>query len=115
MFNFEVHRSHTYFVGGGVLVHNDHPPKEAPKGRTGKQKRLRELGEDPKVSSRDRGWIKQEQNQIKRGKRKNIRVPPGKEMAHRRGKEARKGHGYEHSDLQDKDLHKLQHKHEGYK
>ncbi|MFP4031729.1 MAG: polymorphic toxin type 8 domain-containing protein, partial [Desulfococcaceae bacterium] len=48
------------------------------------------------------------------GTRKNVRVPPGKNLAHRRGFEAKKGYGYEHSDLQDIDLHKLQHKHEGY-
>ncbi len=46
--------------------------------------------------------------------RTNIRVPLGKNLAHRRGFEAEKGYGYEHSDLQDIDLHKLQHKHEGY-
>ena len=100
-------------------------------GRSGKQARLRELADDPNVSSADRGWIRQEINQIERGKRKTIRVPgsprkqvingqeyggnSGKVLAHRRGYEARKGFGYEHSDLQDKVLHKLQHKHEGYK
>jgi hypothetical protein len=31
------------------------------------------------------------------------------------GKEARKGYGYRYSDLQNPDLHRLQHKHEGYK
>jgi RHS repeat-associated protein len=84
-------------------------------GRGGKQARLRELGKDDKVSSADRGQIKRDQNEIARGKRTNIRVPTGKELAHRRGKEARKGHNYKHSDLQSKDLHRLQHKHEGYK
>jgi hypothetical protein len=91
-------------------------------GRSGKQQRLRELAKDPKVSSIDRGWIKQELNQIQRGTRKNIRVPfntkkspGGKVLAHRRGFEAKKGHGYKHSDLQNGDLHKNQHKHEGYK
>jgi RHS repeat-associated protein len=83
-------------------------------GRSGKQARLRELVNDPKVSSVDRGWIKQELNQIKRGKRKTVRVPVGKELAHRRGFEAKKGYGYEYSDLQDIDIHKIQHKYEGY-
>ena len=69
---------------------------------------------DLKVSSRDRGWIKQEINQINRGKRTNIRVPIGKNLAHRRGYEAKKGFGYDYSDLQDIDLHKLQHRYEGY-
>lgn len=31
----------------------------------------------------------------------------GKDLAHRRGFEAKKGYSYEHSDLQDLDLHKL--------
>ncbi len=83
-------------------------------GRTGKQARLRQLGNDPKVSSADRGWIKQEINKGKRGGRKNLRNPPGKELAHKRGKEAAKGYSYEHSDLQNPDLHKLQHKYDKY-
>lgn len=48
--------------------------------------------------------------QIDRGKRKNIRNPPGKVLAHERGKEAAKGYDYEHSIHQDQDLHRLQHK-----
>ena len=98
----------------------DYAPSNS--GRTGRQARLRRLAEDPNVSSADRGWIKQEINQINRGKRANIRLPGssqgkagGKVLAHQRGKEARKGFGYEHSDLQDVYLHNLQHKHEGYR
>ncbi|MBS0271536.1 MAG: S8 family serine peptidase [Proteobacteria bacterium] len=94
------------------------------KGRRGKQQRLKELAKDPKVSSADRGWIKQEQNQIARKSKKTgrngqltehktIRVPPNKELAHDRGKAAKDGFGYKDSHLQDKDLHKLQHKYEG--
>jgi len=83
-------------------------------GRAGKQTRLRAIKDDMKASSSDHGWIKQEINQIKRGTRKNIRVPPGKNMAHKRGFEAKKGYDYKHSVLQDIDLHKLQHKHGGY-
>jgi len=84
-------------------------------GRGGKQERLRELGKDDKASSADKGEIKRDQNQIARGTRSTIRVPGNKDLAHRRGKEARKGYNYKHSDLQNKDLHRLQHKHEGYK
>jgi hypothetical protein len=83
-------------------------------GRSGDQARLRELGADDKVSSSDRGWIKQEQNSIERNQRTRIRRPPGKELAHERGREAAKGYGYERSNLQDKDLHKLQHKYDGF-
>jgi hypothetical protein len=84
-------------------------------GRGGKQERLKELGKDQKVSSADRGEIKRDQNQIARGTRSTIRVPGNKDLAHRRGQEARKGYNYKHSDLQNKDLHRLLHKHEGYK
>lgn len=83
-------------------------------GRTGKQARLRELAEDPMQSSSNRGWIKQEINQIKRGKRTRIRNPRGKELAHERGREAAKGFDYKHSHLQDEDLHKIQHKYDNY-
>ena len=81
-------------------------------GRHGKQKRLKDLIYDNKLSKSDRGWLKQENNQIKRKKRNNLRVPPGKELAHQRGFEASKGYGYDKSNLQDKDLHKLQHKYD---
>jgi RHS repeat-associated protein len=83
-------------------------------GRTGKQARLRELANDDKLGSADRGWIKQEMNSIERGQRKNIRNPPGKDLAHERGREAAKGYGYEHSNLQDRDLHRLQHKYDNF-
>lgn len=83
-------------------------------GRSGKQPRLREILNDPKASSADRGWVQQELNAIARGKRRSIRVPIGKVMAYRRGMRARNGHSYLQSDLQDVDLHKLEHKHGGY-
>ncbi|MFK7974464.1 MAG: polymorphic toxin type 8 domain-containing protein [Rickettsiaceae bacterium] len=65
-----------------------------------------------KVGSADRGWLKQDNNQIKRGKRQKLRVPFGKELAHKRGFEASKGYGYDKSNLQDKKLHRLQHKYD---
>ena len=81
-------------------------------GRRGKQKKLRSLVNDPKVGKADKGWVKSEINQIKKKKRKSIRNPPGKDLAHERGREASKGYDYSHSNLQDRDLHKLQHKHD---
>jgi hypothetical protein len=92
-------------------------------GRSGKQQRLKELGDDPKVSSSDRGWIKNEERHIKTGNRKTIRNPRnsrnskgrGTELAHSKGKRAKDGHSYKDAKLQDADLHKLEHKHEGYK
>ena len=83
-------------------------------GRAGKQDRLRELAGDSKLGSADRGWIKQEINSIERGQQKNIRNPPGKDLAHERGREAAKGYGYGHSNLQDRDLHRLQHKYDNF-
>ncbi|SBS36452.1 Adenosine monophosphate-protein transferase and cysteine protease IbpA precursor [Marinomonas spartinae] len=83
-------------------------------GRSGKQARLKELGDDPKLGEADRGWIKQEKNSIARGNRKTIRNPPGKDLAHERGREAAKGYGYEHSNLQDRKLHRLQHKYDNF-
>ncbi|WP_234096840.1 RHS repeat-associated core domain-containing protein, partial [Citrobacter portucalensis] len=91
-------------------------------GRSGKQARLRELANDPKQPSWVRGWIKNELRHIRNKNRKTIRLPgnsrrskdPGKVLAHRRGRRAKDGNSYEHSDLQDDDLHKLEHKHEGY-
>jgi len=83
-------------------------------GRSGKQTRLRELANDDNLGSSDRGWIQQEINSIERAQRKNIRNPPGKDLAHERGREASKGYGYEHSNLQDRDLHRVQHKYDNF-
>ncbi|MCM3714439.1 polymorphic toxin type 8 domain-containing protein [Alkalihalobacillus oceani] len=84
------------------------------RGRSGKQSRLKEIANDDKVSTALRGEIKQDINEIKLGKRKNIRVPQGYNLAHRHGYEARKGYGYECSDLQTIRSHRTQHKHDGY-
>jgi RHS repeat-associated protein len=81
-------------------------------GRAGKQERLLEIAEDTKASSADRGWIKQEKNAVDAGKRTTMRNPPGKDLAHSRGKEAAKGYSYKHSKLQDRDLHRRQHKYD---
>ncbi len=83
-------------------------------GRGGKQSRLNQLANDDKVSSADRGWIKQEQNAIKSGKRDTVRVPPGKELAHVRGREAAKGYSHTESpsSLQNIRNHRTQHKYD---
>lgn len=81
-------------------------------GRSGKQEKLLELSKDPKVGKADKGWIKQEKNAVDAGKRTNMRNPPGKDLAHKRGNEAAKGYSYKHSNLQDKDLHRRQHKYD---
>src|SRR5262249_28497925 len=108
VYNLKVDEFHTYFVGeAGAWVHN------APcVGRTGGQERLRQIASDPKTPRADRGWIQQEMNSIARGQRTTIRNPPGKQLAHTRGREAAKG--YDHvespSNLQDTDLHRTQHR-----
>ena len=86
--------------------------KSTPKGRTGRQARLRELGNDSKLGKADRGWIKQERNNMKRKNRSTIRKPIDKVLAHPRGKEAAKGYSYKESQLQLESNHKLQHKYD---
>ncbi|MCY3773098.1 MAG: polymorphic toxin type 8 domain-containing protein, partial [Gemmatimonadetes bacterium] len=84
------------------------------KGRSGRQNRLREIGGDLKTSSSDRGWIRNEQRHISTGNRQTIRNPPGKELAHERGREAAKGYNYEHSNLQNQADHRTQHRYDDY-
>lgn len=86
------------------------PPARSVIGRTGKQEHLRSLLGDSKVSSSIKGWITQDVNEIKRDKRKNIRNPPGMDLAHERGREAAKGYSYQYSNLQDRSLHRRQHR-----
>lgn len=90
-------------------------------GRLGKQKRLRELANDTKQSSANRGWIKNEIRHIKNKNRKTIRNPRnsrnskssgGTQLVHKRGKEADKGFDYSETQFNDSDLHKLQHKYD---
>ena len=76
-------------------------------GRTGKQARLREIMHDDKQSSVVRGWLTQRKNASQR-----LNLPPGYELAHRRGFEASKGYGYEFSDPQLIELHRQQHIHD---
>jgi hypothetical protein len=90
--------------------------RDVARGRGRSQQRLRELANDPKLGSAERGWIRQEINSIERGTRESIRRPPGKQLAHARGREAAKG--YDHVDspsqLQDRQLHRLQHKYDDF-
>ena len=99
-YNFEVEDYHTYYVSeSNVLCHNlcGRP------GRKGKQARLKELSEDPKVSKTIRGELKQ--SKAAHGKYK---VPQGYELRHKPGFEAYKGFGYEYADLQLQSLHRVQ-------
>ncbi|GEN71598.1 cell wall-associated protein [Chryseobacterium lathyri] len=82
------------------------------KGRSGKQARLRELANEPKLGKADKGWLKSDINKVAKGKRTTVRNPPGKDLAHERGREAAKGYSYKYSHLQDRSLHRRQHKYD---
>ncbi|MCZ0756212.1 polymorphic toxin type 8 domain-containing protein [Anoxybacillus sp. J5B_2022] len=110
----QMSRSDGVSGGRGKRTENVNQSVTKNSGRSGKQARLKEIANDDKVSSALRGEIKRDMNEIAAGKRKNIRVPQGYELAHRRGYEARNGYGYEHSDLQMIKNHRTQHKHDGY-
>ena len=76
------------------------------KGNISKKTQLINLfNNDKSLSKTDKGWIYQE---IKRGK--NVRNPPGKDLAHERGREKAKGYGYEHTKLQLISNHRIQHR-----
>ena len=84
-------------------------------GRKGKENRLRELANDPKQPKHIRGWLKNEiraKEVTKNGK--TIRNPKGYDLAHARGYEAAKGYGYKYTQLQNRDLHNLQHRYDNY-
>jgi len=79
-------------------------------GRSGKYNRMKVLMDDPKTPSSLRGWLKQEQNAVQKGKRNNMRMPVGYDLAHPRGLEAKKGYDHRKSKFQSRDLHRTQHK-----
>ena len=87
------------------------------KNKQNKNQRLLDIFQLNTTSKSDRGWIKQEMNMIEKGwktkkgnKKRNIRNPPGKELAHEYGREMAKGFGYEHTLLKLGKDHKTQHK-----
>lgn len=85
-----------------------------------KNARLIDIYNNKKTTSKnDRGWIKQELNMIskkwknKNGNvKKNIRNPPGKDLAHEYGRENAKGYGYEHTNFKLIIDHRIQHKYD---
>ena len=80
-----------------------------------KESRLRASVNDPKLGKADRGWIRQEINRVDHNRslgiraKDNVRNPPGKDLAHQRGRENGKGYGLNYANLQNHDLHMLQH------
>lgn len=104
------------FRGVKVLKAVAKTAKKTKRSRAGRKKRILEIQKDPRTPNRHKGWIQQELNQIERKKRTYIRLPDNTkkststEMAHPRGKESAKGHGYSETYFQNIDLHRTQHK-----
>jgi hypothetical protein len=104
-------------IASAVRTANRAADKVVDAGRVGKnfagkqtrERRLKDVVNDDRVSSADRGWIRQEINEVAAGKKSHLRNPPGKDLAHERGREAAKGYGYEHANLQDRATHRRQH------
>nr|WP_268895645.1 polymorphic toxin type 8 domain-containing protein [Pelistega ratti] len=74
---------------------------------------------DDKQPSFIRGWLKNEYRRVlqyktKFGKQKIMRLPKGYDLAHWRGYENAKGFNYNYSELNQRSLHKLQHKYDNY-
>lgn len=80
------------------------------KGRAGRYPRLKEIMMDPKTARRHKGWLKNEFARLKKGRGKSVRMPKGMDLAHPHGMEASKGFDHRFSKLQDRDLHRTQHK-----
>lgn len=91
------------------------------RGRSGKQARLREMANDPKVSSADRGWLKNDARHIEYGNKSGLRLPrngrksPGRkaadkgyELAHPHNSPASQGNSYSGSKLKNHADHKVE-------
>lgn len=80
-----------------------------------KESRLRDWANDPNLGKADRGWIRQEIARVDHNRslgikaKDTMRNPPGKDLAHQRGRENGKGYGLNYANLQNHDLHMLQH------
>lgn len=90
-------------------------------GRSGKQARLKEMMNDPKVSKADRGWLKNDARHIENGNKSGLRVPkngrksPGRqaqdkgyELAHPHNAPASRGNSYSGSKLKNHADHKVE-------
>ncbi len=90
-------------------------------GRAGKQARLRQMMNDPKASSADRGWLRNDARHIKTGNKSGLRVPrngrisPGRkaqdkgyELAHSHDSPASQGNSYAGSKLKNYADHKVE-------
>ena len=95
--------------------------KSKSRGRSGKQARLREWMNDPKASSADRGWLRNDARHIKTGNKNAFRIPrngrksPGRkaadkgyELAHRNNAPASSGQSYKGSIVKNHAEHKVE-------
>ncbi|MBI2169352.1 MAG: hypothetical protein HYU28_07620 [Actinobacteria bacterium] len=96
-------------LGNTALRASDDAARAA---RISRATRLRELLGDPLTSRVDKGWIQQELTRRTRGQASYLRNPPGSDLVHMRGLENAKGVDHRFSRLQDRDLHRLQHRHD---
>ena len=83
----------------------------------GRTERLSQIMSDPKQPKHIRGWLRNELRRVnsikeKLGKTVRMRLPQGFDMAHWRGYESAKGFDYRHTDLNTRELHRLQHKYD---
>lgn len=80
------------------------------RSRAGRAQKMRDIYNDPKTPREIKGWIKQELNSGRTFSR--VRVPPGYELAHYHGFEAKKGFDYRFTSLQLESNHYTQHKYD---
>ncbi len=83
-------------------------------GRSGKLAKQKSLIADTKLPKHIRGFMANQKRQLGKrnkrgGKRTHMKNPPGYDLAHWRGKEARKGNSYLYSSLQLRKDHRRQH------
>ncbi|MBS7531574.1 hypothetical protein IC619_013885 [Hazenella sp. IB182353] len=76
------------------------------------------------VPSANIGWLRNEIRRVDLGQAKDLRLPRNSrnsktyegcyQLAHERRRESAKGFSYQYAHLQDRDLHKLQHKYDNH-
>ncbi|MDW5416633.1 RHS repeat-associated core domain-containing protein [Iodobacter sp. CM08] len=62
-----------------------------------RSERWEQLANDPNTPSHIRGWVKNQQRQVKLGKQKEVKSPPGYDLSHEYGKENDLGYDYSHA------------------
>ncbi len=81
-----------------------------PKDKVTRQDRLNQLAKDPNTSRADKGWIKNQAEQVAKGNRQTMKNPPGKDLQHPPKGAAAQGNDYSATKLQDRANHWRQHR-----